>query len=137
MSKCHNVGNHMSRLIIILSLYISVINDPPVMEIPHSVVEARNISLVCEVTLWGNYSSLVWKFKPESSNAFMSFNVDPAVNKTHEGCLTTISSNLTFSPSMYEHGAEFRCQVDSSYNNSRVLKESEYVDVSLQVVPSE
>ena len=106
------------------------------MEVPHSVIENTNISLECVVTLWGNDSSLVWKFKPESSDIFMTFNVEPVNNVTYDDCIATVTSTLTFSPTMYEHGAEFRCVIEPRDNDSRILRDSDHADVHLQVVPS-
>ena len=125
-----------NNLMMLCTIFFSVNNDPPLMEIPHSVIENKNISLECVVTLWGDESSLVWKFKPETSDTFMTFNVEPDYNVTDDDCITTISSTLTFAPTMYEHGAEFRCMIEPRENDSRILRDSDYAGVSLHVVPS-
>ena len=118
------------------NISLLVNNEPPLMEIPHSVIENKNISLECGVTLWGNESSLVWKFKPETSDTFMTFNVAPVNNITYDDCITTITTTLTFAPTMYEHGAEFRCQIEPRESDVRILRDSDYAGVNLKVVPS-
>lgn len=107
----------------------------PVLSIPHSIVEGAEISLNCVAEVWGHDSTLVWKFKPEFATKFLDFSIEPETNFTRKNCSTIINSTLTFNISMYEDGADFRCQIEANWTNPDVIQPSAS-DVTIRVVPS-
>ena len=106
----------------------------PVIILPHAIVENREITLRCVTEVWGSSATIVWKFKPEFSTTFMDFSVPPANKITKKNCSTAINSSLVFNASMFEDGADFRCEIQDRFNPQVVQQTSS--DVTLKVVPS-
>ncbi|XP_060606649.1 uncharacterized protein LOC132758958 [Ruditapes philippinarum] len=113
---------------------ISIYMPEPVIILPHAIVEDRKITLRCVTEVWGSSATVVWKFKPEFGTSFMDFSVSPVNNVTMKNCSTVINSSLEFNPSMFEDGANFRCEVQDKFNPQVVQQTS--ADVTLKVVPS-
>ncbi|XP_045156355.2 uncharacterized protein LOC123522909 [Mercenaria mercenaria] len=114
---------------------ISIYMPEPVITLPHAIVEDRKISLRCVTEVWGSDATVVWKFKPEYNTKFMDFSVQPANNITRKNCSTVINSSLEFNPTMYEDGADFRCEIKDQTFHPQVIQETSS-DVTLKVVPS-
>lgn len=107
----------------------------PEIYLPHAIVEDRVVTLQCITEVWGSSATLSWKFKPANNLKFMDFSVAPITNSTRKNCTTVINSTLVFNPTMYEDGAEFRCQlIDKLYHPQVIQTPSS--EVTLKVVPS-
>ncbi|KAL4228335.1 hypothetical protein ACF0H5_013765 [Mactra antiquata] len=114
---------------------IAIYMPPPQITLPHSIVENSELTLNCVAEVWGSTGSLVWKFKPEYATNFMEFSVEPTVDVETTNCTTRINSTLNFNPTMYENGAEFRCEIVDTFIHSQV-KQTQSDDVTFKVVPS-
>lgn len=114
---------------------ITIFMPEPEIDLPHSIVEEKRVTLLCNAEVWGSNANIVWKFKPEYTQVFMEFSVKPVNNVTRKECSTVITSSLEFNPTMYEDGAEFRCEVKDFDYHPQVLQQNTN-EVTLKVVPS-
>ena len=76
-----------------------------------------------------------WKIKPLGSTTFMDFSVAPTVTETKNNCTKTITSRISLSPTMYENGSVFRCELQTDWVNPQVVQTTAS-DTTLFVVPS-
>lgn len=114
---------------------ILVYMPEPVILLPHGIVEDRKVTLRCVSEVWGASARIAWRFKPEYNTNFMDFSVEPVNNFTRKNCTTVINSTLEFTPTMFENGADFRCEIrDQAFHPQVVQTVSS--DVKLKVVPS-
>lgn len=114
---------------------ISIYMPEPVIRLPHSIVEDKKVVLRCVTEVWGSSAKVVWRFKPEYNTNFMDFSVEPVNNITRKNCTTVINSTLEFNPTMYEDGADFRCEIRDHVFHPQVIQKV-HSDIKLKVVPS-
>ena len=106
------------------------------MKLPHSVVENLLITLQCTVDVFDTNATVIWKFRPSGSDRFMDFSVAPVTEVTQKSqCTYYINSTLTFTPTMYENGSDFRCELSVPWWNPSIVQEKSAAAV-LRVLPS-
>ncbi|KAK3575876.1 hypothetical protein CHS0354_029825 [Potamilus streckersoni] len=93
---------------------ITVSLQPPHLDVPHNIVEDKDISLRCSIEIFGSKGSIVWKLKSPNASKFEEFIMQPAHNKHVGNCSSTLRSVMTFTPTKYESGSVFRCEVQGA-----------------------
>lgn len=114
-----------------ISIFMPDIN----MEVPHAIVEGKEIDLECTAKVWQSSATIVWKFKPQNSTQYLDFSIYPVTDVIKNNCSTLIKSVMTFTPTTFENSSNFRCQLQYNWTDPLVVQK-DYVDTKLLVVPS-